>query len=119
MQIKFIQLEIGQRFLFEGHAYTKSTPLMARSETNGQERFVPRSAVVETEERTAPPSAAPTPPLQRVEVQQAWQQFQGHCSAALARLDEDGDKDLEALRRELAAARTEFEERLGLGAHPE
>lgn len=44
--MKFPQLPIGQRFLFQGEPYLKVGPLTARRERDGEDRLIPRSALV-------------------------------------------------------------------------
>lgn len=64
--MKFPQLPLGQRFVFQGDVYAKIGPMSARRERDGQPRLIPRSAVL------APPESlqAPDPAA-------------GHWSAAL------------------------------------
>jgi hypothetical protein len=54
--MKFTQLQIGQRFLYQGKTYRKATPLMADPVDGEGQRLIPRSAPVE------PLDAAPPPP---------------------------------------------------------
>jgi len=57
--MKFSLLHIGQRFLYQGRIYRKTTPLMADPEGAEGQRLIPRSAMVEPLDT---PSPAPTPP---------------------------------------------------------
>ena len=45
--MKFTQLQIGQRFLYQGKTYRKATPLMADLVDREGQRLIPRSAPVE------------------------------------------------------------------------
>jgi hypothetical protein len=44
--MKFSQIPLGQRFIYEGDQYLKVGPLTACREPQGQTRLIPRSAVV-------------------------------------------------------------------------
>ncbi len=44
--MRFPQVPIGQRFIFQGKQYTKNGPLTATEEGSGSQRMVPRSAEV-------------------------------------------------------------------------
>lgn len=56
--MRFSDLNVGDRFFYEGLEYTKSSPVLA-SDANGHSRFIPRSAVLQTH-------PAQTPPIPRV-----------------------------------------------------
>jgi hypothetical protein len=53
--MKFPQVPLGQRFLFQGEPYVKIGPLTARREQDGENRLIPRSALV-----SFPPPGAST-----------------------------------------------------------
>jgi hypothetical protein len=44
--IKFLHLQTGQQFEFQGVHYTKVAPLIASNNANGSQRMIPRSAAV-------------------------------------------------------------------------
>lgn len=44
--IKFLQLKIGQQFEFQGEHFTKVAPLIASNDSDGKQRMIPRSAIV-------------------------------------------------------------------------
>jgi hypothetical protein len=115
MSRKFIEIGIGQGFRFEGASYVKTAPLMARNEATGRERFMPRSACVETEGEQMPPSVMTSGDLPAAEVKQAWRQFHARCAASLAgiasRVEPQVRRELES---ELASAQREFEQALRL-----
>lgn len=114
MLIKFIQLQPGQAFVFEGQPYVKSSPLMARNETTGQERFIPRSAFVESGAATAAPPEPRREPVS-AEVRNAWSAFRHRLAELTTRLEEQLDEERAAeLRRSLTQAAEEFERQLGL-----
>lgn len=54
--MRFSNLKIGEHFFFEGLEYTKTSPVLA-CDTNGNSRFIPRSAVTQ-----AHPAQSPQPP---------------------------------------------------------
>lgn len=58
--MRFRDLATGTAFRYQGADYVKSGPLAATPLGGGGERLIPRSAVVETTTRTAPPSPAAT-----------------------------------------------------------
>lgn len=62
-QTKFLSLAVGQRFSWRGRRYVKTSPLLACAEDTGQSQMIPRSALVELAESSAPaPVAAATHP---------------------------------------------------------
>ncbi len=44
--MRFPQVAIGQRFTYQGKAYSKTGPLTASEEGSGNQRMIPRSAEV-------------------------------------------------------------------------
>jgi hypothetical protein len=44
--MRFPQVALGQRFTYQGKAYTKTGPLTASEEGSGNQRMIPRSAEV-------------------------------------------------------------------------
>ena len=47
--MKFYLLPIGEKFTYQGVQYTKSGPLTASSDENGQNKMIPRSANIQTD----------------------------------------------------------------------
>jgi len=45
--MKFTQLQMGQRFRYQGKVFSKITPLMAQAEGADNQKLIPRSASVE------------------------------------------------------------------------
>lgn len=59
---KFHLLAIGQRFLWNGETWRKTSPLLAVSETTGTRRLIPRAAVLQVLDEGAPaPRPEPVP----------------------------------------------------------
>jgi hypothetical protein len=88
---------------------------MARNEATGQERFMPRSALVETDGEALPAPAMPAHNLAAAEVQRAWQQFHERWAVSIASVAGRVDPELhQRLERELAATSNDFERTLGL-----
>ena len=58
--MKFPQLQIGQRFAYQGKTYRKATPLLADLEDAEGQRLIPRSAMVEPLEPAAAITEAPS-----------------------------------------------------------
>ena len=46
-QTKFPALAVGQRFVWRGQRFVKTSPLLACAEDGGRSQMIPRSAVVE------------------------------------------------------------------------
>lgn len=116
MSRKFIELEVGQHFLYEGARYIKSSPLKGRDTATGQERFMARSAMVEAEEGGAPRIAPkPTQTLPADEVVRALDRFTERCRLAISALGDEACEEMkDRLRQAIVAARRECEEALGL-----
>lgn len=55
---KFPAVAVGQRFVWRGSYFVKTSPLLACAEDDGRSQMIPRSAVVELAD-TASPSAPP------------------------------------------------------------
>lgn len=45
--MKFTQLQVGQRFVYQGKTYRKATPLLADVEDGADRRLIARSALGE------------------------------------------------------------------------
>ena len=109
--MKFPQVSIGQRLLFQGEGYVKVGPLTARRERDGETRLIPRSALVELPragETFLGSGAVPD------RVSRALAAYEEALRSAL--LSSDGDSDARRLRGRLdaglAAARRAFGESL-------
>lgn len=111
--MKFPQVPIGQRLLFQGEAYVKVGPLTARRERDGQTRLIPRSALVELP-RAGAGGASVASGVVPDRVSRALAAYEEALRSAL--LPSDGDSDARLLRGHLdaglAAARRAFEESL-------
>lgn len=55
---KFPAVAVGQRFVWRGSCFVKTSPLLACAEHDGRSQMIPRSAVVELAD-TVSPSAPP------------------------------------------------------------
>lgn len=64
-QTKFPALTIGQRFIWRGRAFVKTSPLLACAEDDGKSQMIPRSAVVEVAGQAAAQAAPATDPARR------------------------------------------------------
>jgi hypothetical protein len=60
--MRFGQVQIGQRFRWQGQGFCKTGPLTAHADEGGDQRLIPRSAAVEPIEADQAVSAAPTIP---------------------------------------------------------
>ena len=111
--MKFPQVPIGQRLLFQGEGYVKVGPLTARREGDGETRLIPRSALVELP-RAGAGKASVGSGVVPDRVSRALAAYEETLRSAL--LSWDGDSDAQRLRGRLdvglAAARRAFEESL-------
>lgn len=111
--MKFPQVPIGQRLLFQGEGYVKVGPLTARRERDGETRLIPRSALVELP-RAGAGEASVGSGVVPERVSRALAAYEETLRSAL--LSSDGDLDARRLRGRLdaglAAARRAFEESL-------
>ena len=110
--MKFQQLPMGARFLFEGAPYRKTSPLLASAEDGGS-RMIPRWAVVQPLDVTAPPAPARPATLPSQAVVAALTDLQHRLQAMLDALDLPAGRLTEA-RAELAAAHMAALAQLGL-----
>jgi len=99
--MKFSQLAIGQRFVWQGQTWVKSTPLQADPVEDGKRRLVPRSATVEpleVESATDTPPARPSQiPLERLE--QAMDAFGRELSDIVTGSGLDAEASAQALHQ--------------------
>jgi len=54
--MKFNLLKAGDRFIYQGEIYFKSTPLVAINEASGNSKLIPRSALLQHVEANNSPS---------------------------------------------------------------
>lgn len=116
--MKFPQVPLGQGFLFQGEAYVKIGPLTARRERDGENRLIPRSALVSLP-RPGDSGAAAEP---RTPSEQWWRALDAYEKALRSSLlpdGEEGDRVIEArLDQALSLARRAFQEVLAGTAEP-
>lgn len=111
---KFTELTVGQTFVFEGQTYVKSSPLMGRSEA-GHERFMPRSALVETGSAAQEPRPMPDRLLPASEVMRALETLSARIGETAAGFEARGEiRCADELRRAAAGAVEEMQRQLGL-----
>lgn len=111
--MKFSQLAIGQTFRYQGEAYTKTTPLMARPlHAEGEQRLLPRSAGVELLDDTAPPRELPGE-IPLAQLDSAMTQLSADINQTLADSGLPAEQ-LNALLRQLQAAFTQCRRNLNL-----
>jgi len=54
--MKFHQVQIGQRFLYKDQAYQKESPVLARQEDSGEQKFLRRADAVQPLAETESPA---------------------------------------------------------------
>jgi hypothetical protein len=110
--MKFPQVSIGQRLLFQGDAYVKVGPLTARRERDGETRLIPRSALVELT-RSGAVSGAAEPAVSSEQVSRALAAYEEALRSVLLSPESDADVRLQGrLDAGLGAARRAFGESL-------
>lgn len=108
--MKFPQVPLGQRFLFQGEAYLKIGPLTARRERDGENRLIPRSALVSLP-RPGDSGAATGPGTQSEQWWTALDAYEKALRSSLLPDGEEGDQVIEArLDQALSLARRAFQE---------
>lgn len=115
--MRFHELPVGQRFEFEGEAYVKISPLVAKAEGNWKTRFMPRATEVQPVQAEAPRPAV----VQRREVEteavvRAFDAFYGECLRCVDDLGAGGGEALKAAQAVLGEARQRFLDALNAGA---
>jgi hypothetical protein len=112
--MKFPKLPLGQRFLYQDETYVKVGPLTARRERDGEQRLLPRSALVSI---PGEPAQAPSPGLGQAglgPLGPALDAYELALRAALLPPGADpGPGDSARLDSALAAARAAFRAALG------
>lgn len=104
--MKFNLLAIGQQFEYQGKTYVKSTPLIAHQVDTGEQRLIPRSAMVTATGAADTPPTSENKMINVQDLQQAFIQFE----TALEKSFEGNT----ALARALADAKQHFFQQLGI-----
>lgn len=116
--MKFTQVPLGQRFLFQGEPFVKIGPLTARRERDGETRLIPRSALItlpqlQGAEPAAEAGVLPDP------VSRALAAYESQLRSILLPAGGEADPVLQArLDEGLTAARRAFQETLSGTAEP-
>jgi hypothetical protein len=100
--MKFTQLQIGQRFLYQGKTYRKVTPLMADPVDGEGQRLIPRSAIVEPLDATPPPAQLPED-IPLAQIDRAMHRLSADINQILADSGLDAES-VNALSREMQGA---------------
>ena len=86
--MKFHDLDIGQRFDFDGVVYVKTSPVLAGQVEGGGSKFMPRYAMVKLLDEAAPRAKLEQEQmLQAREVLAAFEAFHSACSEELEKLE--------------------------------
>jgi hypothetical protein len=114
--MKFPLLSIGQRFEYQGHVYTKVSPLIARDDHNNARRFFARSADVTLLVETAPaPQAGDAGSCTADAIVAALDDYHAQCLRCLDDLAHAAAPDAaETARKRLERARRKFLRQLRL-----
>lgn len=114
--MKFQHVKIGQQFHYQGETYVKATPLVASHAKTGQQKLIPRYAVIQLLESGPAPASRPSPTsLSTSQVRTAVEQFHALSLQALRDILPPGDNDtLQAIQARLDAAHTHVLQQLKL-----
>jgi hypothetical protein len=116
--MKFPQVPLGQRFLFQGESYLKIGPLTARRERDGENRLIPRSALVSLH-RPGDSGATVEPGTASAQCGRALDAYEQALRSSLLSVGEEGDRAFQArLDQALSLARRAFQEVLAETAEP-
>jgi hypothetical protein len=89
--MKFDELQMGQRFEWNGVIYVKAGPVVAREEATGKSRMIPRYAVLKPVRETPAVSEKAAPKtLSRDAVVSAFDLFYAECGAVVAQCSDPG-----------------------------
>lgn len=98
--MKFSQIQLGNRFQFQGKTYRKVSPLMAQPEDGEKQRLIARSAVVDLVDGQATTPATQTPSQIAVQdIDQAMQTLAERINDAVAESGLDAQQTNQLLRR--------------------
>ena len=92
--MKFNELKVGNLFEFEGEGFVKASPLMAKKQTNGEQKFMHRSAEVTVTD--SPAGNKPAFKQRRIDnrdVQRAFEVFYNDCQKCLMQLSKQADDE--------------------------
>lgn len=82
--MKFCDIPVGKPFQYQGEAYVKITPLVARHEASGEQRFFRRASVIQVQTRAIVPNTAePQNQFQYDVIRQAIDEF---CEGSLRKI---------------------------------
>lgn len=108
---KFTQLPIGESFEYQGEQYLKVGPLIGRKLATGQQRMIPRSALVAPLGTTAD-SETDTAPSQRqlpeAQVLEAFENYHKGCLEWLLLTEETDSALAQRIREAMKLARERF-----------
>ncbi len=115
-QTRFSQLGLGEQFDFQGTTYVKTSPLIAQNVDAGNQRMIPRSALVTISENGAPGGETPAPQsVAASAVMKAVEDYHQSVSLSLSHyLQQLDTASWSTLRLELEQARSNCLKALGL-----
>lgn len=94
--MRFPQVAQGQRFTYQGKAYTKTGPLTASEEGSGDQRMIPRSAEVTPLDASGEPLPELKQRFSRTEMDSLIRRFKSDLVVQLREMaSEDGALQLE------------------------
>ncbi|MGD8592080.1 MAG: hypothetical protein PVF82_04570 [Gammaproteobacteria bacterium] len=108
--MKFGKLKIGTVFIVDGEKHVKTSPMIARCEKTGAQKFVRRSVEVEAfDSKEATKAALNKRSLSQTEVLDAFSEFYRQCEQCLQKFAPEADKQLvHSVQTHLAEAKQRF-----------
>lgn len=94
--MRFPQVAVGQRFTYQGKCYTKTGPLTASEEGNGNQRMIPKAAEVTPVDAAGEPVKALKQRYKRSELEVLVKRFKADLVGQLQEMAaEDGSLQLD------------------------
>ncbi|MEJ2455225.1 MAG: hypothetical protein P8103_13860 [Candidatus Thiodiazotropha sp.] len=87
--MRFPQVNVGQRFTYQGKPYTKTGPLTASEEGSGKQRMIPRAAEVTLLDTQGKPVKEIKQRYSRAEVRSLVQHFKTDLVGRLEQIADD------------------------------
>jgi hypothetical protein len=113
--MKFGELKIGALFTYQGQTYIKSSPMIACSETTGEQKFLRQSAEVQlSQSATNVQPQVKKRALTHADTVNAFEEFYRHCEQCLDTLASQAEKSTARNARErLTQAKQRFLVKIG------
>jgi hypothetical protein len=113
--MKFGELKIGALFTYQGQTYIKSSPMIGRSETTGEQKFLRRSVEVQlSQSDTNVQPQVKKRTLTRADAVNAFEEFCRHCEQCLDTLASQAEEStVRSARESLTQAKQRYLAKIG------